>query len=72
MKVACPKCGVTIILMLLEFQNGELMPCKFKCPKCSMPLEYHEDFAVREGKPDPRLLTDAPPAGTEEKRQTGS
>ena len=72
MKVACPKCGVTLILVLLEFQNGELMPCKLKCPKCSIPLESHKDFAVREGKLEPRLLMDAPPAGLGEKRQQGS
>jgi hypothetical protein len=70
MKVACPKCGVTIVLLLLEFQNGQLVPCKFKCPKCTTPLEYHSDFAVREGRPEPRMLMDAAPASQDDRIQS--
>jgi hypothetical protein len=72
MKVACPKCGVSIILVILEFQNGELMPCRFKCPHCTTRLEYHKDFSIHDTPPEPKLLVDACCAELEVESQTDS
>ncbi len=42
------------------------------CANCATPLEYHSDFAVREGNADPRLLPDASPVDVEDCGQPDS
>lgn len=54
-----------MVLVLLEFRNGQMVPCKFKCPQCASPLQFDANFELRIGSPEPKLLADSPSTTTD-------